>query len=368
MSNDEVALPPGAERFAKATLFRANGSGAEPASRSAVSFKDAADFCAEYVPLAYTIEPMIRSGSLYTLTAKTGAGKTAWLISAALAIVAGRKDILGIEPEAGRVAYCSFENPDDMRMRLMIAAFVFNIDLRDIGDRLVILDQRAKPEAIAGQLAIQSRGAPFRLVAIDTLAALFDGSDINDAVQGGEFMRRIRPITQLPGLPSVVVAAHPVKNAGEDSLVPYGSGAILNEVDGNLTLWRKPESGIISLHWQGKLRGIEFQPNCYRVETSGSPDVLDSKGRQVQLPYLRPSAAADDETRTSSEYDLDAALLRAMQVDPKATQRQLGVAVNRSPGIVNRKLQRMKGDRLFEHVLGVFTLTTKGEKALEKRG
>jgi len=32
------------------------------------------------------------------------------------------------------------------------------------------------------------------------------------------------------------VSAHPIKNASENALVPYGSGAILNEVDGNLTL------------------------------------------------------------------------------------------------------------------------------------
>jgi hypothetical protein len=36
-------------------------------------------------------------------------------------------------------------------------------------------------------------------------------------------------------------------------VVPYGSGAILNEIDGNLTLWKKRETGVVSLHWQGKL-------------------------------------------------------------------------------------------------------------------
>jgi hypothetical protein len=47
------------------------------------------------------------------------------------------------------------------------------------------------------------------------LAAFFDGSDTNDATQGGEFMRRLRPLTKIGGLPTVVVAAHPIKNAPE---------------------------------------------------------------------------------------------------------------------------------------------------------
>ena len=41
-----------------------------------IKLKNAAAFAAEYVPLRYTIEPIIRSASIYTNTAKTGAGKT----------------------------------------------------------------------------------------------------------------------------------------------------------------------------------------------------------------------------------------------------------------------------------------------------
>ena len=53
-------------------------------------FRHAAAFCAEYVPLAYAVEPLVRAGSLYTATAPTGSGKTAWFISLALAIATGR--------------------------------------------------------------------------------------------------------------------------------------------------------------------------------------------------------------------------------------------------------------------------------------
>jgi hypothetical protein len=69
-----------------------------------LKFKSAAAFVREYVPLAYTIEPLLRSSSLYTLTAKTGAGKTGFLIVAALAVASGRADVLGRRRRATRGA------------------------------------------------------------------------------------------------------------------------------------------------------------------------------------------------------------------------------------------------------------------------
>lgn len=332
---------------------------------SPVVFKSAAKFCSEYVPLSYTVEPIIRSASLYTLTAKTGAGKTAFNVVAALAVATGRQDVLNREVVKGRVAYLACENPDDIRMRFKIAAYLLNIDLDEIGDRLLILDFRAKPEAVHAELKRLSEHHPLALIIVDTLAAFFDGDNINDAVQGGQFMRRLRPLTQIAGLPSVVVSAHPVKNASEEALVPYGSGAILNEVDGNLTLWKNPATGLVSLHWQGKLRGLEFEPVPFRFEIMGCPDILDAKGREVHLPTLRPSSAEVAEDRQQAEVDTDRKLLFAMIAEPSATQQEWAAAIGRSKGLVNRKLQRLRGDKLVDETLGKWTVTPKGKKAVE---
>ena len=84
-----------------------------------------------------------------------------------------------------------------------------------------------KPQENAAKLKKLPVGGPFSLIIGDTLQALFDGNDINDNVQAGEFMRRRRPLTQIKGNPAVIVAAHPVKNAAADNLIPYGGGAIL---------------------------------------------------------------------------------------------------------------------------------------------
>src|SRR4051794_36018112 len=56
-----------------------------------IEFKSVAKFCDEYEPLSYAVEPIIRSASLYTLTAKTGAGKTGFMIAAGLAVATGRQ-------------------------------------------------------------------------------------------------------------------------------------------------------------------------------------------------------------------------------------------------------------------------------------
>ena len=61
------------------------------------------------------------SGSLYTLTATTGTGKTALMVTTALAGATGR-DILGRRVKQGRYAFCTAENPDGVRMRFAVGA------------------------------------------------------------------------------------------------------------------------------------------------------------------------------------------------------------------------------------------------------
>jgi hypothetical protein len=335
------------------------------AARPVIAFRGIAQFCAEYVPLAYTIEGILRAGSLYTLTGKTGSGKTAFNVIAALAVATGRADILGREMHQGRVAYLAFENPDDIRMRFKIAAFILGVDLARIAERILILDLRFKPDVIRGELARLAEAEPFALVNVDTLAAFFDGKDINDNVQGGDFMRSLRPLTQIKGLPAVLVSAHPVKSANcPEMLVPYGGGAILNEVDGNLTLWKEAEGGV-TLHWTGKLRGPDFAPVPLYFDQSTSPDIVDVKGRQVELPTLRPTSEQAAQQRKQDDADIDRALLAAMLAEPAGTQQSWAEAIGRAKGRVNAKLQKLKAESFVADYLGKWTVTPKGRKALE---
>jgi hypothetical protein len=335
-----------------------------------VKFKTLALFVKEYVPLDYTVEPIIQGGMLVTLTAKTGAGKTALLVVMALAVATGRHDILNLDVAKGRVAYLTAENPDDTRMRFMIACFLLNIDFAKVADRVVILDRREKPEDVTAALVMLAEGEPFAVVILDTLAAFFDGKNINDPVEGGEFLRRLRPLTRINGLPAVVVAAHPVKNAAADNLVPYGAGAILNEVDGNLTLWKEPKTGLVSLHHQGKLRGLDFEPVLFRFEVAGSPDILDAKGRQIQLPTLRPSPVETAEEREKASVNRDVALLKAMRDNPTGSVRTWAKTAGIHRSSVERGLTRLETPRagkLVNKTLDKWTLTSAGIEAIRER-
>ncbi len=70
------------------------GHSSDKPRRSSGPFKTAAVFCREYEPISYVVEPLVRSSSLYTLTANTGDGKTGLLISMALGGATGRGDLL----------------------------------------------------------------------------------------------------------------------------------------------------------------------------------------------------------------------------------------------------------------------------------
>jgi AAA domain len=331
-----------------------------------IDLKSASAFCSQYAPLSYAVEPFIRSSSIYTLTAKTGAGKTALLVIMALAIAADRGDILGRVVTKGRVVYYSPENPDDLRMRLMVAAFVLGIDLDELADDLLILDKRVKPEDIEATLLAEGQRVPIALVIVDTLQAAFDGADLNDNVQAGEFMRRLRRLTAVKGSPSVIVAAHPVKNAGSDNLLPYGGGAMLNEVDGNLTLC-PTGSGLTSLHWQGKLRGIDFTPALFRFEILDCPDVIDIKGQRVALPVLRPTTEEEGENRERAAVNRDVAVLMAMAKEPRGSLRDWAESASLNRPAVQRSLNALAKNKLVEKLLDKWTLTASGQRAIRER-
>lgn len=204
----------------------------------------------------------------------------------------------------------------------------------------------------------------FRLVMVDTFAAHFDGKDVNNPVEAGNFMRRYRPMTQLPGRPIVLVSAHPVKKATNSNLIPYGAGAILNEVDGNLTLVRNEKR--ITLHWQGKIRGPDFEPMTFRIEAPPCPDILDIQGREVATPVLMPSTMEVAAEVKNIDFNKDMKLLIAMTEKPNGTQDDWAKAIGlRARSSVNGRLLRLQSERLVEQAAGVWSLTSKAKRAVK---
>jgi hypothetical protein len=322
-----------------------------------------AEFLSEYEPINYTIDGLVPGGSIYGVTAKRGAGKTALLTSTALAVSTGRGDILGLEVEKGRVAYIILENPTDFRMKLSVTAYVLGIDVRKLNNELVILDMRLPHERIMELLNRDAdRHGPFQHVNYDTFQAGFAGADFNDNNDTLKHAQSLREFTTLPGKPSVLVACHPVKNPTKDNLEPYGGGSTMNEFDGNLTLWT--DGGVIELH-HNKVRGPEFAPIHFRIEKIGSPEILDNKGRQPQLPVLRRMAEQSVDERAKADNDIARALLKQLRDNPSGTQKEWAAAIGRAPSLINGKLQKLRRDALVESTLGSWSLTPKGKKVLK---
>jgi len=310
-------------------------------------FRTFEQFIAEYAPLSYVVDGMIVGGNLYTLTARTGHGKTVLLASASIAIATGDGNILGFETKRGRVAYLTFENPDDFRMKLVAASRAHGKSETDILDNIIVCDQHFTTQEIFNGL--KGLGCEFALVVIDTLQAAFAGKDFNDNREMLSYLKPTRLFAQLPGRPAIIIAAHPTKNAPADNIVPYGGGAVLNEVDGNLTLWRRPETNITELHWQGKFRGPAFDAVPFLIDAQAC-GLQDAKGRDVKPPFVKRldpiSAQAAAAVQGAQADDQKLKLLQAINMDTTATQKVWADRIGLSQGRVNHHLSALVGEGL----------------------
>lgn len=319
------------------------------------------DFLADFVAPEYVLEGVIQRGRLYTLTAPTGHGKTAAMLHVASHIAAGR-EICSRETEQGSVLFLAGENPDDVRARVIgsLEAYGFdsaNLDLHFIAGTFSIRQDFANLQAAASSLP--------NLVAIvvDTFAAYFDGDNENDNAQALDFARVVRGLTILPSKPCVIMPAHPVKNATKSNLTPKGGSSLLNEVDGNLTIWN--DDGLLTMHWQGKHRGPDFDPLTMELKSHESSRLIDKHGRLMptivahSVGTMRAIELAGNtvsvETKILTSIDRHPALpVRERAVDCGVSRSSMGRALER---FVKRKWARKKGRKIV--------LTDQGFEALE---
>jgi hypothetical protein len=326
--------------------------------------KSVDQFTDEYRPITYTIDGMLPSSSIYGATGKRGSAKTSFLTGVSLAVLTGKKEILDLDVEQGRVAYIILENPTDFRMKLATTLYVHSIDPKDLSKQFVILDMKIPHKEIIEQLTRDANeNGPLQLACYDTYQAGFAGAQFNDNADALRHTQDLRLLTELPGKPSVLVACHPVKNASKDNLEPYGGGATMNELDGNLTLWN--DNGRIELGWN-KVRGPEFDTRYFRIEKLGCPDILDNKGRTPLLPVLRPISAEDVERESHREGNTDLALLQAMYDAPDGTQQKWAAATSMSQQAISKKIPVLQAQKLVEKCAGNrWRLTSKGKREIK---
>jgi hypothetical protein len=330
-----------------------------------------AEFVAGFVPPDYVVEGLLQRRFLYSLTGKTGAGKTAILLLISALVGEGRK--LGDrEVETGRVLYLAGENADDVRMRWIAMAQQLGFDIDDIDVHFIpgVFRFSQMIERVRTEIA---RIGDVTLIIIDTSAAFFEGDNENDNAQMGSHARRQRAFTGMPGQPCVVTACHPTKNATDDNLIPRGGGAFLNEVDGNFTA--RANEGSVEVSTQGKFRGPDFAPFFFQLRTVTHERLKDSKGRLIPTVVASPLSEQGREDIAKAMRSKEDELLIAL-LDPanrKANKadlaRRLGWKMSNGDPyrvLVSRVLETLRKEKLIAVKRGVITLTEEGKKAAEQ--
>lgn len=320
----------------------------------------------------------IPRGGITALTASTGHGKTT--LSALLQVSLCRGlAVAGREVMTGSVLVLAGENPDDYTAHLIGTAqdhgLVDGADLSrppPLGQLLVIpgtFDIDYEGDYLKSQ--IQS---DLVAVFVDTSAAYYTGQDDNGNVDQRRHASMLRSLTDLPGNPAVIVLCHPVKNATRDNLIPRGGGAFLNEVDGNLTLW-KDESNIATLHWQGKIRGPQFDPIQFEivpnVELTGYTDSRGKAPITSVARYVPPERAEQLHQKAVTDADR---LLVALQKHPGASVRDLAMkcgfvtsSLKPHTSRLDRAARGLQGYGLVDQDRkGKWMLTPKGQKEAER--
>ncbi len=266
------------------------------------------------------------------------------------------------------------ENPDDLCGRIWAACQAYDLDPDETPIHVMPGNFPMTPEAAELlRQKIDALGQTFGLIIGDSLAAYFPGDDENHNVQMGAYARNWRVLTGCRGKPAVLALAHPIKNPSADQLLPRGGGAFMAELDANLTLWAEGERTTATLHWQGKIRGTDFQPVTLGLTPVIIADKTDRKGRHFVsvVATLQTTEQAEKEIRgTLSDENTVLELLRQNPgisvADIAMNAGWISSKGTPAKSKVHRLLLNLKKDNLVRMFRKKWRITETGEKELER--
>ncbi len=275
-------------------------------------------FVQERSVIDFLVDDLFRRGWLYTLTGPTGSGKTAVAVPIALSVADGRS-LCGHQCQKAKVLYIAGENADDVRTRFVAALECMEVS-DAVLDQVMVIDASFLLNERVIELCSLIEKLEIALIIVDTDQAVsLSGADSEN--DNGERMRhakQLRQLTRCAPNPTVVDLCHPRKNALREDLVPRGGSAFLNEVDGNLRLWREGDMAELKSD-PSKFRGAPVDLT-FRSEPVETDAIKDSKGRMIAIPFFRPIDDDEAEVAADDDWRDENLLVAVMASDATGTQ------------------------------------------------
>jgi RecA-family ATPase len=269
-------------------------------------------------PQDYLLEKILVKGKLYFLVARNNHGKTTMAAGIASAISKG-STLDKLKSEQGRTLWLSGENTIDTQYK-----FKAYLEQNLLDDEAVdVIDGNFNIVDQIKHVTTYHAHNVYALVVVDSFQSYSGNQDLNTNGEALAITQACRELTKLKGNPTVLVLAHPVKNADQNTLVPYGGGSVVNEVDGILTLWKEAE--IATLH-HGKLRQASFSSFKFELQVVDLDLPLNNFNEKTSSTIFRPIAADEVVSREDAVYYLKVKVLQALS-KCKLPYRQLAEAV-----------------------------------------
>ncbi|MDX0639736.1 AAA family ATPase [Sinorhizobium medicae] len=353
------------EEPAKPEPLKEPGKKKRPSAKFA-GLISSAEFLSHMTPPEYVIDGLLMAGRTYTLTGRTGHGKT--LIALLKAIGVGATGYFCGRPcRRGSVAFIAGENYENVQMQYY--SLLKEMDLEPPPNihfhegRFSLSEQK---EIAAKAL---SEIEDLALLEVDSMQAFFEGDDDNANMAMLDLAYSLRGLTlQHPNRPASLLLAHPVKHASRDNLLPRGGSSCVNELDGNLTSWCDEGTNLVDLHWQGKHRGAPFDPIKLELVLVKPEGLVDARGDQMPCTIIRAlgQQAAAEKAATDSERLIRALALIRDKKGIAQTEMALALGVGRST--VQRDLANLKKRKWAREYSGRYMVTKEGQIALELAG
>lgn len=346
---------------AQAALMPQKGASSNvvPMPKRGPILRDALEWLDEASPADWVVEALLQQGMVYAVTAQTNHGKTAVTLVMAICVAAGLP-FAGRAVKAGRILILCGENPEGFRTRMRATINALEVKREQLSDRICVLPQSMPLASVRAQIREEAtKRGDFALVLIDTSVSFFSGDSEDDNVQARDHALDIRSLAELPGKPAVVVNCHPSKGATQESLVPRGGGAFLNEIDTNLTVWS--DGDVATLHWHHKKRGPDFDPIYFKFQGG---TIEDANG--IRVPTVVATHISDDQEDQlfKERREHENRVLVAMADAPGASyadiSHECGWGRN-GKSKVKRVMDRLRDDGLVQKFRGRMRLTPKGE-------